>query len=634
MIKLENYKIIKKLASGGMGDVYLAEHTVLETKVAIKSLHSDLVSDEDFRKRFRTEARTQSRLSHPNIVKLIDFQERKNGLFLIMEYVEGKQLNDYIRDVTGPMPDEKLVPLFKEILSAIKYAHSKGLIHRDIKPSNILITDEGKVKIIDFGIAKSTDEDKGLTKAGDQVGTVSYMSPEQVNADKLDILTDIYSLGITLFQMAVGRGPYDGQTNTFKIQTSIVSDPLPNPKEIYPSVSDKLISIIEKSTQKKKEDRYQNCEEFIKSFEKEFIKKVPTNKNKVKIEKTKEIKEKPKKSMKSKNKAPFFIYIILAIIITVLGFQFYNSNILSIEKKSIDKIELDKNKNKEDNKLSKETDPKIFVYKVGKDIYDIPEDELEGFKLAFPEAEEVFPIMEQKKSLELAKLKKQREDKLEQENQTKLKKQREDKLKQDKQAKLEKQKLNKERLDKIEKDKLLVRDENKIYTKYYGGDRYVGKIKNNLMHGVGKMSYSNGDSYDGDWFNGKRNGFGTFKWSDGEVYVGYWKNNNKHGRGSYRYSDGEEWTGNWIDDKQDIRSESEDNGLKTISGVVRNYDGSISGATIKVEGGAFAVSDYSGKFSIRAKIGQVLTISYRGYKDYRYIVQPNISIFSPILIKK
>ena len=271
MIKLEGYKIIKKLASGGMGDVYLAQHTVLETKVAIKSLHSDLVSDEDFRKRFRTEARTQSKLSHPNIVKLIDFQERKNGLFLIMEYVEGKQLNDYIRDVTGPMPDEKLVPLFKEILSAIKYAHSKGLIHRDIKPSNILITDEGNAKVIDFGIAKSADEDKGLTKTGVQVGTVSYMSPEQVNADKLDSLTDIYSLGVTLFQMAVGKAPYSAQTNTFKIQLSIVSEPLPDPKEIYPSISDKLVSIIEKSTQKKKEDRYQSCEEFIKSFDNEVV---------------------------------------------------------------------------------------------------------------------------------------------------------------------------------------------------------------------------------------------------------------------------------------------------------------------------------------------------------------------------
>ena len=257
MIKLDNYKIIKKIASGGMGDVYLARHTVLETKVAIKSLHSNLVGDENFRKRFRKEAKTQSNLSHPNIVKLIDFQERKNGLFLIMEYIEGKQLNDYISKVTGPMPEKELIPLFLQILSAIKYAHSKGLVHRDIKPSNILITPEGNAKVIDFGI----------TKTGVQVGVLLYMSPEEVNGEKLDNLTDIYSLGATLFQMAVGQAPYSGQTNAFEIQLSIVSDPFPSAKDIYPHISDKLVSIIEKATQKKKKDRFQSCEEFIKSLD-------------------------------------------------------------------------------------------------------------------------------------------------------------------------------------------------------------------------------------------------------------------------------------------------------------------------------------------------------------------------------
>ena len=186
MIKLANYKIIKKIASGGMGDVYLAEHEVLENKVVIKSLHSNLTKDEGFRKRFRTEAKTQFNLSHPNIVKLIDFQEQEDGLFLIMEYIEGKQLNDYIAYDTGPIPEEKLAPLFLQMLSAIKYAHSKGLVNRDIKPANIMITPEGKVKVIDFGIAKESDQDSGLTKTGVQVGTVSYMSPEQVNAEKVD----------------------------------------------------------------------------------------------------------------------------------------------------------------------------------------------------------------------------------------------------------------------------------------------------------------------------------------------------------------------------------------------------------------------------------------------------------------
>ena len=262
MIKLANYKIKRKIASGGMGDVYLAEHEHLDTVVAIKSLHSNLVGDESFRKRFRTEAKIQSKLVHPNIVKLIDFQEHKDGLYLIMEYIDGKQLNDYIKQDTGPITEEKLIPLFSKVLSAIDYAHGKGLVHRDIKPANILITTKGDVKLIDFGIAKNDDQEDGLTKTGVQVGTVSYMSPEQVNAEKLDKLTDIYSLGVTLFQMAVGQSPYIAATNTFKIQLKIVNEPFPNPKDIYPSVSDKLVAIIEKATKKDKKDRYKSCEEF------------------------------------------------------------------------------------------------------------------------------------------------------------------------------------------------------------------------------------------------------------------------------------------------------------------------------------------------------------------------------------
>ena len=125
-------------------------------------------------------------------VKLIDFQERKDGLFLIMDYVEGKQLNDYISKVTGPIPEKVLIPLFLQVLSAIKYAHSKKLIHRDIKPSNILVTKDGNIKVIDFGIALSADGVSSFNESEGKVGSIPYMSPEQVNAEKVDILTDIY----------------------------------------------------------------------------------------------------------------------------------------------------------------------------------------------------------------------------------------------------------------------------------------------------------------------------------------------------------------------------------------------------------------------------------------------------------
>ena len=327
MIKLANYKIKRKIASGGMGDVYLAEHTVLETIVAIKSLHKHLVNDEGFRKRFRTEAKIQSKLIHPNIVKLIDFQEQKDGLYLIMEYIEGKQLNDYIKQDTGPIIEKEIIPLFSKVLSAIGYAHVKGLVHRDIKPANILITPEGDVKLIDFGIAKNDEEDHGLTKTGVQVGTVSYMSPEQVNAEKkIDKLTDIYSLGVTLFQMAVGQSPYVAATNAFKIQLKIVNEPFPNPRQIYPSISDKLVAIIEKATQKDKKDRYQSCEEFTKALNASSVKS--------KVNKPPKVKKESVKSVPADNWNKSLTRFFLLGVVIFLGYLFINNN--SKQKKADD----------------------------------------------------------------------------------------------------------------------------------------------------------------------------------------------------------------------------------------------------------------------------------------------------------
>ena len=266
MIKLSGYKIIEKIGSGGMGDVYLAEHEKLEKKVAIKSLHNNLANDSNFRIRFSQEAKTHSKLDHPNIVRLLDYKEQKNGLFLIMEYFDGMQLDEYINKVSGPIPEKELSNLFCQILDAIGSAHEAGLVHRDIKPSNIMIDKKRKIKVLDFGIAKLQDEEQGLTKTGVQIGTASYMSPEQVNAEKLDKLSDIYSLGVTLFHMSVGKSPYNTETNSFKIQTQIINNELPKASDIYPGVSSKIEYIIAKSTKKDKSNRYQSCLDFKKDF--------------------------------------------------------------------------------------------------------------------------------------------------------------------------------------------------------------------------------------------------------------------------------------------------------------------------------------------------------------------------------
>tara|TARA_B100001250_G_scaffold412619_1_gene444348 strand:- start:68 stop:2284 length:2217 start_codon:yes stop_codon:yes gene_type:complete len=270
MINIAGYKILKEIGSGGMGVVYLAKHEKLRRKVAIKSLHKNLVNDIDFRKRFSNEAITHSKLNHPNIVKLLDFIENDDGLYLIMEYVEGIQIDEHIKKVSGPIPENELIILFIKILSAIGYAHNQGLVHRDIKPSNVMISKEGEIKLLDFGIAKSNDDEKGLTKTGVQIGTAAYMSPEQVGAKKLDYLTDIYSLGVTLFYMAVGKSPYDGDTNTFDIQNKIINDAIPKATKIYPGVSPKIEEVIKKATHKKKKSRYQSCDEFTSALTSEY----------------------------------------------------------------------------------------------------------------------------------------------------------------------------------------------------------------------------------------------------------------------------------------------------------------------------------------------------------------------------
>jgi len=226
VINIPNYKIKKTLGEGGMGTVYLAEHELIGRKVAIKSLHPNLTSNKQFILRFRREAKLLASLDHPNIVRLNEYIEHEGRFFLIMEYVDGLELNTYINKLKGAVPENKLIILFSKILDAIAYAHRKGMVHRDLKPSNIIITKDENIKILDFGIAKLVKDNKELTKSGVQVGTVRYMSPEQVRAKSVDKLTDIYSLGVILYQMAVGKAPYNN-VSAFDTQLKIINDPLP-----------------------------------------------------------------------------------------------------------------------------------------------------------------------------------------------------------------------------------------------------------------------------------------------------------------------------------------------------------------------------------------------------------------------
>ncbi len=261
---VRNYRIESLLGTGGMGSVYLAVHTQLGRRIAIKVIHPALARNPVVRERFRNEAAALSHLQHPNIVTLYDYSEEEDALYLFMEYVEGKTLDDYIGTETGPIPEAKAVPLFARLLDAVAYAHDRGVIHRDIKPSNLMVSGAGNAKILDFGIAKITGQGLGgLTREGTRMGTVLYMSPEQVRGDVLDARSDVYSLGVTLFQSLTGRPPYDEANLTeYAVYQRILHEPLPRMRELYPLVSERMQTVVDRATAKNPADRFADCHQF------------------------------------------------------------------------------------------------------------------------------------------------------------------------------------------------------------------------------------------------------------------------------------------------------------------------------------------------------------------------------------
>ena len=274
-----NYTIVSLIGKGGMGSVYLAQNKyITQQKVAIKVINSNMINDFT-RKTFAQEADRLARLNHPNIVHFINYHiDDAGNIYLIMEYADGYSLEDYIKNVSGLIVEEKICAFFEPLLDAFDYAHKHKIIHKDIKPSNIIITKEGVPKILDFGIAAILD-DRGESEDKDVImGTPSYMSPEQVKGEPLDQRSDIYSLGVLLHQMLTGNPPYDTTTLTeHDIYKHVVEDELPRMKAYYKYVSDKVQVVVDKATSKKPETRYQNCQDFKKALHNAtYPPKIPT----------------------------------------------------------------------------------------------------------------------------------------------------------------------------------------------------------------------------------------------------------------------------------------------------------------------------------------------------------------------
>jgi len=256
---IKDYQIIDAIGEGGMARVYLAEHQLLGNKIAIKMLHEEFVRNKNIRSRFIAEAKNMARMSHPNIIKVIDLVDDADLAAFVMEYIEGETLKEYI-DRKGKLNDEEVKIIFTQMLEAVGYVHEQNLVHRDIKPSNFMITPKGQIKLLDFGIAKNlnkTSIEYTITEQHQIMGTVMYMSPEQVKSTKdVTIATDIYSLGVLLWQMLSGRKPYNQEELSVpEIQVSILREPLASLNKVWDV-------IIQKATEKNMDNRFNNCEDF------------------------------------------------------------------------------------------------------------------------------------------------------------------------------------------------------------------------------------------------------------------------------------------------------------------------------------------------------------------------------------
>lgn len=258
-LKKYGYNVFDIIGQGGAGIVYDAHDERSGYRVAIKSLYTSRFRDDSMKQKFIEEANKYLYLEHENIVRLRDFLMTSSAYYLVMEYVDGKNLEQYIATDSGVIPEEKAIPMFTRVLEAVAYAHHRGTIHLDIKPSNIMITETAKVKVLDFGI--SVDKNN-IEKSDRMSGTPMYMSPEQVNNRNIDRRSDIYSLGVTLFQMVTGQLPYNNISNRATLFHHIKNKPLPRAADIYPLVSDGMQQIIDRATEKQPDKRFQTCEEF------------------------------------------------------------------------------------------------------------------------------------------------------------------------------------------------------------------------------------------------------------------------------------------------------------------------------------------------------------------------------------
>lgn len=254
----DRYEILKILGEGGMANVYLAQDTILERKVAVKVLRGDLASDEKFVRRFQREALAASSLNHPNVVQMYDVGEDDGNFYIVMEYIEGRTLKQLIKK-RGKLTFSEVVDIMLQLTEGMSHAHDAYIIHRDIKPQNVLILDNGLVKITDFGIAMALNSSQ-LTQTNSVMGSVHYLPPEQASGKGSTIKSDVYSLGILMYELLTGKLPFKGE-NAVEIALKHMKDPLPSLRREIDDLPQSIENIIIKATAKNPKNRYNNARE-------------------------------------------------------------------------------------------------------------------------------------------------------------------------------------------------------------------------------------------------------------------------------------------------------------------------------------------------------------------------------------
>lgn len=263
-MKYGRYEIVDRLGKGSVGEVYLAHDPNIDRKVALKVLHKEHLASKEIIKRFTKEAKAIGRLSHPNIVSVYDVGKDHGTIYIAMEYLEGHPLNEAIQSKKFDMAT--IVRIGRQVAAALDYAHQKGIVHRDVKPSNLMITDTNQVKLTDFGIAHFEDASITLqTCSGDILGTPAYMPPEQVAGQDVDGRSDLYSLGVILYELMVGRRPFIENTLTALFK-AISQDSFIPPRKVKPSIPTDLSDIVQKCMEKNPDRRYQSGAELASAL--------------------------------------------------------------------------------------------------------------------------------------------------------------------------------------------------------------------------------------------------------------------------------------------------------------------------------------------------------------------------------